>query len=175
MDKINRGIKIKVLIITVLVLIASIFIFIIISDPGIRKYENDDFGITYEKNWSVEKKDKSSVTFKHKSNSKYVIKLIDLEGEHRRDELSVIIEDVLVQVEKDNPNYRLVNKEQTTISKNAYEAYRYLYENDDLQSMITICKKNDKVFIINYIAEHVKFDILLDSVEEMTWNFEILR
>ncbi len=175
MDNISRSIQIKVLIIIILVLLSSLLILFLVADPGVRTFENDNFKIVYETNWKVKENEDNKVRLLHKSGSEYIIDLIDLEGEHRRDELSVIIEDILDQVEKDNPTYRLVNKEETVISKNEYEAYRYLYETDDLQSMITICKKNDKVYIINYNAEHVKFDILLDSVLDMTWNFEILR
>ena len=175
MDKINRSIQIKVLIIVVLVLISSMIIFFLVSDSGVRKFENDSFKIIYEDNWKVLEKEGNLLTLVHKSGSKYMIRLIDLQGEHRRDDLSIIIEEILSQVEQDNPNYRLVNKEQAIISKNKYDGYHYLYETDELQSMIMICKKNDKVYILNYIAEHVKFDILLDSVLDMTWNFEILR
>ncbi len=88
--------------------------------------------------------------------------------------LEEVVEDIIEKVETDKPRYRLVNKEETSIGKGAYEAYQFLYEADDAQSMITICKRNNRVYVINYYATDDKFDIILDSVKDMNYKFEIL-
>lgn len=171
--EINKKIKTRLLIVIVLIALSSVFVLLTVLDDGFRRYDNDIYKITYEKNWKVTKKGKDS-TLTHKSGCEYVVKVIDLSDEFRRSPLDELIDDILEQVEKDNPNYKLVNKEKTNIGKDAYEAYQFLYETDDFQSMITICKRNDRAYIINYIASIDKFDIILDSVKDMNYKFEIL-
>lgn len=163
----------RLLIIIGLVIVSFVFVLMTVLDDGFRKYDNDIYQITYEKNWKVTEKGKNSV-LTHKSGCKYSVKIIDLEDEYRRSALNELVDDVLKQVEKDNPTYRLVNREETSIGKEAYEAYQFLYETDDFQSMITICKRNDRIYVINYLASIDKFDIILDSVKDMNYKFEIL-
>lgn len=169
----NKMIKNRFIIIAVLVILSFIFVLITILDDGFRKYDNNIYQITYEKNWKVTTKGKDTV-LTHKSGCKYTIKTIDLEDKYRMSPLDELVDDILEQVEIDNPTYRLVNKEKTSIGKGQYEAYQFLYEVSDAQSMITICKRNDRVYVINYYATDDKFDIILDSVKDMNYKFEIL-
>ncbi len=169
----DKKIKNRLFIIIGLIIASFVFVLLTVLDDGFRKYDNDIYQITYEKNWKVTQKGRDSI-LTHKSGCKYSVKIIDLEDEYRRSSLSELVDDILEQVEKDNPTYRLVNREEISIGKEAYEAYQFLYETDELQSMITICKRNDRVYVINYLASIDKFDIILDSVKDMNYKFEIL-
>ena len=169
----DKKIKNRLFIIIGLIIASFVFVLLTVLDDGFRKYDNDIYQITYEKNWKVTQKGRDSV-LTHKSGCKYSVKIINLEDEYRRSSLNELVDDILEQVENDNPTYRLVNKEETSMGKGAYEAYQFLYETDDLQSMITICKRNDRVYVINYLASIDKFDIILDSVKDMNYKFEIL-
>ena len=169
----TKMIKNRLLIIVGLVVVSSIFVLITVLDDGFRKYDNDIYQITYEKNWKVTTTGKNSI-LTHKSGCKYSVNVMDLEDEYRMSSLAEVVDDIIEKVENDNPRYRLVNKEETSIGKGAYEAYQFLYEADDAQSMITICKRNNRVYVINYYATDDKFDIILDSVKDMNYKFEIL-
>ena len=48
-----------------------------------------------------------------------------------------------------------------------------LFENGDEQVLVTSYKKGDKLAIITYEANNDLFDILLDSVQNIIYNFEI--
>jgi len=169
----SKKIKNRLLIIIVLVVLSSVFVLLTVLDDGFRKYDNKIYQITYEKNWKVTKSGKDSI-LTHKSGVLYSVKTIDLDETYRMSPLDELVDDILEQVEQDNPTYKLVNKEKTSIGKDAYEAYQFLYETADAQSMITICKRNNRVYVINYYATDDKFDIMLDSIKDMNYKFEIL-
>jgi len=170
----NAKIKAMLISIIIMVIISMFFLIVLVFDTGYELFKNDEFQIKYDNNWNVLKKSSSEVTLNHKSNSRLNIKVDYLGSQYRKTELESLIENIMIDVEKENPEYRLVNKEQALISEQGYEGYKYLYENDYMQALINVFKKNDKIIIITYFADHSCFDILLDSVNDIIWNFKML-
>ncbi|HPE14384.1 MAG TPA: hypothetical protein PLT65_00905 [Bacilli bacterium] len=163
-----------IIMIIILTILSITIIFSMIIDKGVKNYKNDNFKLSYDKNWSIESKGDTSLKLVHKSKSLFQVDIIVLDEKYKRSELSTLIDDVLNEIEKDNPNYSLINKTETTICKKGYDAYQYLYETDKEQAMISIGKSNDMIFILTYVADYSCFDILLDSVKEIIWSFQII-
>ena len=60
------------------------------------------------------------------------------------------------------------------MTEKEYDVYQLLYESDSNETLITLIKRNDKMFVIQYTTESKYFDILLDNVKNILWSFEIL-
>jgi len=170
----RNPIKIYIILIAALIITSIVLISIIVVNKNkINVYDTTAFKVTYDNNWLLNKKNNNSLSLVHRSGSTFNIEITYLQSKYRRTDLSVLIEDILEKIEKDNPNYKLVNKEKGYASNKKYDSYKYLYETTNYQVLIEIGKKNDKIFVITYIAQHVHFDILLDSVKDIIWNFEL--
>ena len=56
---------------------------------------------------------------------------------------------------------------------NPYEGYQVLYEDNDVQSLVTIYKKDNVLLFITFNADSEYFDILIDNVETILNSVEI--
>ena len=168
----NNKLTIKT-IITVFVAGTMLFVlFQILTSNTLKEYSTDIYEIKYDRSWRIKKKDKSKLTLKHSSKSKINIEVLDLE-EYKYKESADIIDDALYSIGLENNSYKLLQKTKSTITKNNYDGYKVLYEDDDSQVLVIIAKKEDKILLFTYEANNDYFDILLDSVESIIYNFNI--
>lgn len=160
-------------IITVLVIGIIVFIlFQILTNNTLKEYSTDIYEIKYDRSWHISKKDNEKLKLKHSSKSLINIEVLTLE-EYKYKETADIIDDVLYSIGLENNDYKLLQKKKSSITKNNYDGYRTLYENDESQVLVIIAKKSDKVLLFTYEAKNDYFDILLDSVESIIYNFNI--
>ena len=87
--------------------------------------------------------------------------------------LDEIYDSLLYNIQKQNENYKLLYKEKTEITKNKIEAYKTLFETDNTEAVVYLYKQGDKLVTIIYEADYKYFDILLDSVNNVIYNFSI--
>ena len=98
----------------------------------------------------------------------------ELEKQYIVDKIDNFIDNIKIQLQDENASYSLIYEGKATVTEKEYDVYQLLYENDNNETLITVIKRNDKLFIIQYTAENKYFDMLLDNVKNMLWSFEIL-
>ena len=102
------------------------------------------------------------------------IQIVTLEDEYKYSETDEIVDELLYSIEKQNTSYKLLTKEKDTITKNKYDGYKMLYENGNNQVYVAMGKASDKVLLVTYEATNSYFDILLDSVQNIIYDFKII-
>lgn len=148
-------------------------IIIILNSNDLKEYNTDTYTIKYDKSWKIKDKSETTINLKHSSKSKINIEVMTLEEEYKYLESEDIIEELLYNIGLENKDYKLLQKKQSNITKNNYDGYKVLYEDDQSQVMVVIAKKSDKVMLFTYEATNEYFDILLDSVQSIIYNFDI--
>ncbi len=164
-----------ILVITIIiVLLAYLLIF---NDTTIKEssIKNDYYAVAYDTTWKVKESSNTRLLLEHSTSSSLDINIISLDNDSANSDIDLLIEDVIYSIEKQNRDYKLLSSKKVTITNNDYEAYKYLYENNDMQSMIIIGKVAEKLFIINYCASDEYFDILLDSSQAIINSFKLLN
>ena len=159
-------------------LIGSVILLIvlIINDkPSIEKYKNDSYAVAYDNSWKVNSEKDNKVIFEHDSGSKLSIDINNLVEEYEFSNISDFSSTILQDIKKQNKKYKLIYQEESTVTKNNLEGYRILFENDDSQVMVVIAKKSDQFVVFVYEAKNKYFDILLDSVQRIIYEFEFLE
>ena len=157
------------------VLVAGIMLFIlfqILTNNTLKEYSTDTYTIKYDRSWKLKTKEDTKIKLKHKSKSEINIEILALEG-YKYKETKDIIDDLLYSIGLENSDYKLLQKKKTSITKNNYDGYKILYENNESQVLVVIAKKTDKILLFTYEAKNEYFDILLDSVESIIYNFNI--
>lgn len=164
--------KIKYLLI-VLILLGIITLGLSYSyNVKIREYANDDFKIKYDTTWKiVEKKDGLKLNHK-KSNGIINIQCKTLDKNYMDTKLEDIIVDIKDSIENQNTDYKLINVYNDYSSK--YDSFSYLYEKDNLQTLVNVYKKDNKIIIIYYEVDSEYYDIVLDSAESIFNSLEII-
>ena len=168
----NNKLTIKTII---TVLVAGIMLFIlfqILTNNTLKEHSTDIYEIKYDRSWRLIKKEEKKLKLKHSSKSEINIEVLTLE-EYKYKETTDIIDDAIYSIGLENNNYKLLQKTKSPITKNNYDGYKILYENDESQVLLIVAKKTDKVLLFTYEAKNNYFDILLDSVESIIYNFNI--
>ena len=142
------------------------------SKSKIKTYENENYILKYDRSWKLKEEEKNHLALSHNKNAKLDIDIIDLKDETKYSSIEDLIEEIVYNIEKQNPNYNLISKKETTLSRYDFKGYKLLYENKSSQVMISIYKKSDKLVMINYESDNEYFDILLDSVHNIIYNFD---
>lgn len=142
------------------------------SKSKIKTYENENYILKYDRSWKLKEEEKNHLALSHNKNAKLDIEIIDLKDETKYSSIEDLIEEIVYNIEKQNPNYNLISKKETTLSRYDFKGYKLLYENKSSQVMISIYKKSDKLVMINYESDNEYFDILLDSVHNIIYNFD---
>lgn len=164
---------------TIFLLLICLIVSVVLCKKNKNAQKNiatENFNINYDTNWKVTNSNDENISFKHTSMSaqvEYYAK--DLEVEFRLSEVSELSEDIINQLAKQNPSYKLIAKENTVITKNEYDAIKLLYELEDNQILVVFGKTFDKMFFITYTAPNEEFDIGLDNFYELIWNSKILE
>ena len=138
-----------------------------------KAYSNDYYSFKYDSTWSIKNKSNNKILLKHKKGPVLRIIITDLTEEYRYDNLSSSIDNILFNIEKDNSNIKLVNKEPLKINNN--DSYKVLYKNTKLskQSLLTIIKQSNKLIICDFSSKDKYFDLLLDSQDDIISTFKL--
>jgi eukaryotic-like serine/threonine-protein kinase len=152
-------------------------------------YENPIFGIKilYPTNWAKQENANSSsnnstlndiVTFspslKNSSNiiGKLVVKVDDI-SDIKPTTLATYADAIISDLKQD---FRVTESNATLAGNPAYKVvYSGLEESVDLQAMLVMALKGDKVYIISYTAEPEKYSYYLPTVQKMIDSFETLK
>lgn len=160
----------------IIILIGIIVLFIIlnsINNSSLKTVDKESYSFKYDKSWKIKEAEEDTITLKHNSDSEIEIQIIKLNSEYEYFSIDELIDEILYNIENENAEYKLLSKKTDTITKYQFKGYKMLYENKDNQVMVTTFKKSDKLVIINYKAKIEYFDILLDSVHNIIYNFNL--
>lgn len=170
--------KFKVIIIGTLIFLILLFILIgfilFFNKHEIKEYSNEVYSIKYDNTWKLKENKKDYILLQHGKNSKIEISIQTLDEEVRYNDIHTFIDDVKNLIEESNTNYKLISQKKDIVTKRELEGYKLLYEGKDSQSYVLLSKYNDKLFTISYEAKDDEFDILLDSVSNIMYDFLIL-
>lgn len=160
----------------IIILIGIIVLFIVlnsINNSNLKTVDKESYSFKYDKSWKIKEAEEDTITLKHNSDSEIEIQIIKLNSEYEYFSIDELIDEILYNIENENAEYKLLSKKNDTITKYQFKGYKMLYENKDNQVMVTTFKKSDKLVIINYKAKIEYFDILLDSVHNIIYNFNL--
>ncbi len=172
----NKKIILIIFIILILIIAFSIvFIFKVVQQKNIIVELNmDNYLLQYDNTWEITKKEEFEVNLLHKkSKSELSIKINELEDEEQYRAVDELFDSLLYNIQVQNPDYKLIYKEEAKITKQCIDGYKILFETDDRQATVYMYKQGNKVIIFIYEATHDYFDILLDSVNNIVYNFRL--
>ncbi len=172
-DKLKKY-KLIIIIALIIVIIGTTLIFTLNGkNMSMYAFNNNYYDFNYDKTWQVKDKSDLSVSLNNKDKASLNIELINIDDEYKYSDLTDIIDDLLYTINSQNSDYKLISKKEDKVTKLEYSGYKLLYENNESQAMITILKSGDKVVVFNYEALNKYFDILLDSVQNIIYNFAL--
>ena len=174
MKKIVKKYFLVILLILIIISGSLLFLYINNNNDNKKEFSNDSFSLTYDSNWNIYSSSDNKV-YLSSDNAKLNIDLINISEEYKYYDLSNYIDNILYEINDQNKNYKLISSKEDKITKRELEGYKYLYENDNREVLIAVAKHGDKLVIFNYEAETKYFDILLDSVESIIYNFNIVN
>ena len=160
-----------ILIVGLLILFVALKLF---NPTEIKEYKNDKYAFKYDTSWKIKEKKEESIKLVHNKDSEVNIQIVSLEEEYKYSTSDDILDELLFNLEKQNSSYKLLSKEKDLITKYKYDGYKLLYENEESQVLVIMGKKADKVLLVTYEATNEYFDILLDSVQNIVYDFQIL-
>lgn len=160
-----------------ILIVGLLILFVVLSlfnPTEIKEYKNDKYAFKYDTSWKIKEKKDESIKLVHNKDSEINIQIVSLEEEYKYSTSDDILDELLFNLEKQNSSYKLLSKEKDLITKYKYDGYKLLYENDESQVLVIMGKKADKVLLVTYEATNKYFDILLDSVQNIVYDFQIL-
>ncbi len=137
----------------------------------LKEYRNDNFRVQYDSTWKLDNDVNELKLIHKKTKSVLRIQSKELDTEYMDVSLKDIIIDIVDSIEKQNVDYKLINRKSNL--DNDYESFSYLYENGMMQVLVNIYKNNNKLVIAYYEANSEYYDIVLDSVETLLNTLEI--
>jgi hypothetical protein len=140
---------------------------------SLKRFKNDDISFKYNKVWNVTKGNNIILTYQ--TDSKITIEVKNLNNEEKTKNMGEIKDIIKYDFQKNNSDYKLISESQNVISKNNYNGFQLLFEKDSKQCLITTFQNRDKIVSIVYQANNDQFDILLDNVLSIIWEFNILE
>ena len=173
----NKKNIITILIILILVIVGILIYFIygyFNNRNQINEFSNNNYSFQYDCTWKIDKNNEMETSLIHKkSKSKLEIKTNELEDELQYKNIDEVFDSLLYNIQKQNNNYKLIYKEQTTITNQDIEGYKILFETDENQASIYIYKQGNRLVTFTYEATYEYFDILLDSVNSIIDSFNL--
>lgn len=145
------------------------------NDSSIKEFKNNNYILKYDDTWKISSKEDKFIRLKHNKGSTINIEIVELQNEYKYSTIDEILDELLYDIEEQNKDYKLISKKEGNITKNNYNGYKLLYENGDSQAMVVIGKKSDKFIIFTYEATNDYFDILLDSVHNIIYDFDTVE
>lgn len=166
--------KTAILVALMVIILGLVFVFIFMNRKiNINTYNSKYYTFNYDEKWKIVKKSDSIINLKNSNKASLSIKIITLNDEYKYSDISEIIDNLLYTISSQNKSYKLISKIDSKVTKKLYKGYRLLYENNSSQVMIVVTKIGDKIVLFNYEAKNKYFDILLDSVHNIIYNFRI--
>lgn len=166
MKKIKEKWKIILFIIVLILSLLIVILYFNSKKVEIKNYQNDYYKIKYDTTWNL----KNNKLEHKKSKSRIKVNYKVLDQSYIDIELKDIINDLLYSIEKQNKDYEKIMQKKID---NPYEGYQVLYEDNDVQSLVTIYKKDNVLLFITFNADSEYFDILIDNVETILNSVEI--
>lgn len=167
--------KVAIIIALVIVLVGilSLIIFNVLnSNSKLIALDEKNYSLKYDGTWKVEEKKDSYVILNHKSSKSLLkIEIIELDKEYKYTDINELIDEIVYNIGEQNRMYKLISKQSDVFTKYAFKGYKFLYETETEQVMIMTFKKGDKLIVASYVAKNKYFDILLDSVKSIIYNF----
>lgn len=169
--------KLSIIIALVIVLlgILCLTIFNVLkSNSELITLNEENYSLKYDKSWKVKEKSDNYITLNHKS-SRGLLKLevIDLDKDYKYADIEDLMDEIIYNIGEQNKDYKLIAKQETVFSKYEFNGYKLLYETETEQVMIMTYKKSDKLIMGSFKAESRYFDMTLDSVENIFYNFDV--
>lgn len=169
-----KVLMISVVIVVFLGLVCFMIINMFFKNGSIVKDVNKkNYSFQYNKSWNVVKLGDSDVILKHNNDGKIIIQLSDIINKYDYLTIDEIIDETLYSIEKQNSDYKLLYKDNVTLTKDKYRGYKLLFENKNNQLMVVLFKKDNKLIMVSYEANNNYFDILLDSVNSIIYSLDI--
>ena len=165
--------KVSVYIALFIIIVGIILFSLIGSKPEAKTYESNYYIVKYDKGWALKQKSKDKLILKHGNEAKINVEIIELNNELKYLSIEDLIDEIIYNIRKQNSSYKLISKEETTISKYEFMGYKLLFENESSQVVTSLYKKGDKIIVFYYEAKNDYFDILLDSVNNIIYHFDI--
>ena len=140
-----------------------------------RNYKDNNYSFKYDSTWKLVKNQKDYIELKHNKNGNIKIYLVELKQENKYLPINDLIEEIIYRLDNTNKQYKLIAQQETKITKQKFPGYKLLYESKNSQTLIYTYKNSDKLIVISYEADNEHFDILLDSVNNIIYNFNYIE
>lgn len=142
------------------------------SNSKLIALDEKNYSLKYDNSWKIKEKKDNYVSLNHKS-SKSLLKIegIDLDKEYKYSDIDDLIDEIVYNIGEQNKKYKLISKQKDIFTKYEFKGYKLLYETETEQVMIMTFKKSDKLIVASYEAQNKYFDMLLDSVQNIVYNF----
>ena len=170
--KLKNNIVLFSSIVVMIVVLLLVYILVNNNKKNMTKvYKNDYYSFVYDTTWKV-KDNKDIIVLNHNNkNSKITITRKELDTYLIDVSLEDMISDIIYEVEKQNEDYKLINKQYNE----KYNRYELLYENDTEECLVYILKK-DNVLVFMYYNSLLKyFDITLDAFDSLSNDIYIVN
>jgi len=166
----------KELIIVASALLVSLLALIIFANRkiGINQFETDNYRVTYDSTWKRTTSEPLNLVLEHITGSTINFDIYNLEEDFRFMSFLNLVNEIEFAVRTQNENHELIARQEVTVTKNNYEGYQILYETEENSVLVVIAQKGEQVLTITYQASMEDFDLLLDSVQEIVYNFELI-
>lgn len=153
-------------------IIVLAFALIIFMGPiKIKKYNSKYFSGKYDSTWKINIQN-NTLTFKN-GNAKIVCESIELDDEYKYSTINDLYDIIVENIKSQNKSYKILDKAESSITKNDYFGYKMLLESDNKQALLFTFKTLERLIIISYTCPNDKFDILLDSAENIVFNLNV--
>ena len=164
-----------VILFLLLIAVLGFIIFKIVDNNklGMSKIVSNQYNLSYDTGWNLKKKTKNKINLVHNSGSTLDIEIVDLISEYKYESIDSLVDEIVYKIQNNNKEYKFVSKDKTTFGKYGYDGYQLLYEKANENVEVYLYKKSDKLVIFNYNASFDYFDILLDSVHNIIYNFDV--
>ena len=167
--------KIAIIIASVIVLVGILpltLFNVLKSNSKLIVLDEKNYGLKYDNSWKIKEKKDKYVILNHKaSKSLLKIDVIDLDKEYKYNDIDDLIDEIVYNIRKQNKTYKLISKQKDIFTKYEFNGYKLLYETKTEQVMIMTFKKGDKLIVASYEAKNKYFDMVLDSVQNIVYNF----
>lgn len=135
--------------------------------------DEKQYETSYDTTWNISEKTDTSITFEYKDEAQLNIQMWDASAKYEYSSIDEIIDDIEYELKQQNKNYNLLSKQEGKYNISDNDCYKLLYENDDKTCMLIVYKDGKYVVSNTYEANSDYFDFLLDSSENIIYNFKI--
>jgi len=171
-----KNYKITIIVSFIVILLGLLFYILYLQffnkNADYKEFANDYFSLKYDTNWHVDKTLDDAIDLKNGSDSSVNMSIVQLSEEYKYSDIDEVMDEIIYNIGIQNPEYNMIAKEAAKITKNNYDGYELLYETEEEQILVVIAKNNDKLLITTFSSPNDYFDILLDSVHNIVYNFE---